>query len=261
MLGNRTHILICKDENEAAVEGAAFFLRAAGEAVAARGAFQVAVSGGSTPRKMHTFLSRPPYQSKAPWLKTHLYWVDERCVPHEDPASNYGTAYRDFIVHIPLPEHQIHPMPVNLHPDQGALEYESLLNRYLPQSDEGHPIFDLIMLGIGADGHTASLFPGDNPSLHSRKRVIAIKDGNPEVYRLTLNFNVLNSARKVAFLVTGDQKSEVLRTLFENPSADLPAQRVAPVRGETHWILDRAAAAMLTEVQGSSFKVQGLKAQ
>lgn len=248
MMSPPAHIVICDDENGAATAGADLWLEAARKAVAARGLFHVAVSGGSTPRKMHALLARPPYLSQIPWLKTHLYWVDERCVPHEDPASNYGAARRDLLDKIPIPERRIHPMPGHLPPGRGAGQYEKTLQEYLPLSGERHPVFDLILLGMGTDGHTASLFPGDDSIPPSSGRVIAVKGGNPEVYRLTLNFNVINSARKVAFLVTGGSKAETLRTAIENPSADLPVQQVAPECGPTTWILDREAAKLLGKV-------------
>ncbi len=226
-------------------KGAAIFSRIAAESVELRGRFVVAISGGSTPRPMHRTLCEEPHLSTIPWTRTHIFWVDERCVPVDDPVSNYGAARGDFLECVPIPETQAHPMPVDLSPDEGAAAYQKELVCFFQPKDMEIPVFDLIFLGIGTDGHTASLFPGQNVLNERERLIVSIKGGMPHVGRLTMTFPLINSSREVVFLVSGQDKAMILKALLEGPPGRFPAQMIQPVLGHLTWLLDREAASQL----------------
>lgn len=238
-------IVICADAQKAALNGAQLFGRVAAQSVYRRGRFNVALSGGSTPRAMHSLLARQRHISDMPWQRTHIFWVDERCLPPDHPESNFGQAQIDFVTRVPLSSNQLHPMPVTLPPQQGSSAYKRELKSYFRPAPGRMPVFDLIFLGIGADGHTASLFPGAPADSVDRRWVIAVKGGNPDVFRLSLNFPVINAARRVVFQVTGEQKSSIVKEVLEGDSPDLPAARIDPRNGRLTWLIDRAAASKL----------------
>ena len=237
-------VIIKKNANELAIVGAEWFLGAAQTSASKRGRFSVAVSGGSTPRVMHRNLAQEPFFSQMPWNETHIFYVDERCVPVDDPASNFGDLKKDLLERAPQPIEHIHPMPGETTPADGANAYERELKAYF-QQEAGFPVFDLIFLGIGKDGHTASLFTGQEALEEKEKWIVSVKGGNPDVYRLTMTLPVINHARHVVFLVSGEGKAEVLKSLFEESTMPLPAQRIKPVKGQLTWLLDRAAASRL----------------
>lgn len=240
--------IIIKDPlEELARAGAEIFSRAAKTAVAQKGRFAVALSGGSTPRPMHRILATEPFRSETPWRRTHIFWVDERRVPADHPDSNFGLARKDLLDHVPLPAANIYPMPTEIAPDQGAVQYERQLRDFFKPSPGRYPVFDLISLGLGSDGHTASLFPGHPAAENGNAWVISVKGGNPDIVRLTLTFPVLNSATQLFFLVSGKDKAAIIKTLFREPSAVLPAQNIQPFSRNLTWLLDRAAASLLTE--------------
>jgi len=232
---------------ELARAGAEIFCRSAQTAVAQRGRFTVAISGGNTPRLMHHLLATNPYRSRIPWRRTHIFWVDERMVPAHHPDSNFGTACKDFLGHVPLPAENIYPMPTNPGPDQGALQYQRQLKAFFTPPPGRYPVFDLISLGLGSDGHVASLFPGHPFAETGDAWVIGVKGGNPDLARLTLTFPVLDSAVELFFLVSGKEKAAVIKTIFEDPSAGLPVQNIRPLNRNLTWLLDCAAASLLPE--------------
>lgn len=238
-------ITVVDSAAQLAVQGAELFRRAAEEAAAARQQFAVAISGGSTPRTMHRLLAAQPYLSTVPWSKVHLFWVDERLVPADDPASNYGTARQDLLDRVPLPCGHIHPMRLSDNPSSAASAYQRQLENFFGRKEGGFPVFDLIILGIGADGHTASIFPADRSAVETSSWVVAVKGGKPKVDRLTLSEPVLNRARCVAFLVAGRDKAEVVKKVVGDENAGLPATRIHPVEGRLLWLLDREATGML----------------
>ncbi len=225
--------------------GAMIFQTAATTAVRQRGGFMVALSGGATPRGMHRTLAQKPFSSEVPWEKTDIFWVDERCVPESDPANNYGAAGEDFLKQVPVPAEQVHAMPSEVPPEKGALRYQQELLYYLQPEIGQCPIFDLVFLGMGGDGHTASLFPGHDALDEEERLVVAVKGGDPNVSRLTMTLPLLNRARQIVFLVSGTEKAEILRTVFEEKAAGLPVQRIRPSEGDLTWLLDREAALLL----------------
>jgi 6-phosphogluconolactonase len=231
-----------------ALRAADLFAQAAQESAAARGRFAVALSGGETPRALFRSLARQQFAQKVPWRRVHLYWGDERCVPAGDPMSNYRAAYETFIRHVPLPEAQVHRMLGEDAPSAAADAYErelaALAALERPRSEL--PVFDLVLLGLGRDGHTASLFP-HSPALDEEERLCVATKAPDGMDRLTVTFPVINAARRVWFLVSGSDKAGIVaevRAGLQVPRA-VPAQAVAPVHGALTWLLDEAAAAEL----------------
>ncbi len=209
-------------------------------AISRSGRFHLALAGGSTPLSLYELLASGDQTSRLDWTVVHLYWGDERCVPPDHEQSNYRTAQHALIDQIPIPKANVHRMPGELDPEQGALAYEQLLYRQFRWKT---PVFDLVLLGMGADGHTASLFPGDD-ALEERKRwVVAVDHQGPPapiVSRLTLTLPLLNVARSVIFLVAGEHKAQAVRWVQQGD--DLPAGMVSPVSGDLVWMLDEGAA-------------------
>lgn len=205
----------------------------------------VALSGGSTPRPMHRLLGEEPYLSEIPWDATHIFWVDERSVPTNDPASNYGAARADFLNCVPIPKNQVHPMPADLQPKEGAMAYEKELVEFFQTGASDIPALDLICLGIGNDGHTASLFPGHR-ALDERKRlIIPVRGGKPAVDRLTMTLPLINNARNIVFVVSGKEKAMILKAILDGSPTRFPAQMVLPVAGQLTYLLDKDAASMI----------------
>jgi 6-phosphogluconolactonase len=242
-----SRIIVTAGIERLASEGADLFQRAAVASVASAGIFTVAVSGGSTPRPMHRLLAEDPYRSGIPWQFTHLFWVDERLVPVTDPDSNFGSAERDFLNQLTIPAGNIHPMSSRKPPVAAAEDYENELRQHFSRFSSAEPVFDLIVLGVGEDGHTASIFPGDHSAEETTRWVTAVKGGTPDVERLTLTLPILNRARCIVYLVSGSKKAEVVRTLLTDASAQLPPSRIAPQRGKIIWLLDTEAAALLPQ--------------
>jgi 6-phosphogluconolactonase len=200
-------------------------------AVNARGACYLALAGGETPRGCYERLARPPYRDSMPWAKVYLFWSDERRVPLDSPESNYGMAKAALIDHVSIPPAQIFPLVEDA---TGAIDR-------VPRTDDGWPRFDVIHLGMGEDGHTASIFPGSPAADHPKSVVYLVDDApKPPPKRLTLTMPVLNAARAVLFMVQGASKHEALARVLKRDPA-LPASQVQPVDGELHFIVDTAA--------------------
>jgi len=244
----RTQIIIAADADDLACRAAELFKNAARAYVDQKGRFVAALSGGSTPRGMYRLLASPPALTEVPWEHTHLFWVDERCVAPSDPESNLGTAWRDLLRYLSLPPENIHIVRGDFPPEEAADEYQMELTWFFQLGEGEFPIFDLIFLGMGKDGHTASLFPGQS-GLHEESRLaMAVKGGTPDVYRTTLTFPVLNRARRIVFLVAGMDKAETVKALLEGAQPDLPAAKIKPLQGEVIWLLDQEAAYLLAKV-------------
>jgi 6-phosphogluconolactonase len=212
------------------------------------GVFSLVLSGGTTPRPLYEYLAQPPFINRIDWQKTHLFWGDERCLPTNHADSNFALVYRALISKIDIPPKNIHRIPTEMeYPQKTAEKYEEELRNFFrltsqTEFDSSVPSFDLVLLGLGADGHTASLFPGDE-SLEERERwVVAVdgKSGSPAVPRITLTFAVINQSRCVVFLASGEDKREVFRRLVSCPqTASYPAARVKP-SGKLLWFIDES---------------------
>ena len=230
-------------------EAAARFQRLAADSIAAAGRFSVALSGGSTPRALYRLLGQPPLREAIDWPRVHLFWGDERFVPADHPDSNYRLAREAFISRVPIPAANVHPVPTaGGDPQAAAAQYEETLRRFFAPSEGEAPRFDLVLLGLGADGHTASLFPGSPALDEDRRPVVAAYVPKLGAWRLTLTPPALRGARHVVFLVSGSNKASVLREVLEGPYDPhrLPAQLVRPDKGELTWLLDEAAASLLS---------------
>jgi 6-phosphogluconolactonase len=212
-------------------------------AVAGGRPFAVALSGGSTPRRLYEVLSGSPYREAFPWADTHWFWGDERFVPHDSPDSNYRMVREAMLARATVPAANVHPVPTEgLTPQEAALSYQRELERFYGAStlSPDRPLFDVTFLGLGPEGHTASLFPG-TAILGERVAWVGAVIGAKSEPRITLTYPALESSRDVAFLVTGAAKRSVLERLLDG-DADLPAARLHPVNGRMHLFLDRAAA-------------------
>ncbi len=233
------------DDPEALSLGAAeFFADTARDAVAARGRFSVALSGGSTPRRTYETLARPSFRDRVDWARTHVFWGDERCVDLDDPRRNALMAQEALLRHVPVPAGQVHPMDCLPDPREAARRYEALLRNFFTG---GEPRFDLILLGLGENGHTASLFPGAAVLAEAARWVAEVYVAEPDLHRLTLTAPFINRAATVAFLVAGAAKAAVVREVIAGPRDPrrLPAQLIRPEPGELHWLLDKGAAGAL----------------
>ena len=220
----------------------------ADEAVEQRGRFLVALSGGSTPQTLFRLLAQAPYAQKIEWSKTHLFFADERCVPADDPESNYGQVNRLLLSALGENRPQVYRMRGELSPQAAAEDYAVQL-KVLADQNMAWPRFDLILLGMGTDGHTASLFPGSEP--YPPESVLAVEAFYQDrpAWRTTLTPQVINGARQIFFMAAGANKAAALAAVL-NGTTDLkkwPAGRVRPSEGEVTWLVDEAAAANLPQ--------------
>ena len=249
--------LIVQPDIEPLVQAAAErILTAAAAAIAGRGRFTIALAGGSTPAALYRLLASPSYVGRLDWRRTEVFFGDERCVPPDHEWSNYGMAWRSLLSGVPLPPHQLHRMQGELPPAAAAENYSHSLARAVDLEGAPWPRLDVILLGMGEDGHTASLFPGMKALAERSTAVVATGVPlyvRPQVPRVTLTFPVLNAAREVLFLVAGQGKAGMIKRVLEaippgeDEDGQLPAARVQPSRGQLAWFLDQAAAALLRQ--------------
>ncbi len=245
MTGNSAaQVRVFQDIEELSRAAADFFSTLARDCAAKRGRFAVALSGGSSPKGLYALLGSPPYRDEVPWQQVHIFWSDERCVPPDSPESNYKLALDAFLSAVPLPDVNIHRVKGETAPDAAARSYEDDLQIFF--RGPGVPMFDLIILGAGEDGHTASLFPG-SPSLDETARLaVPVYLEPPKKDRVTLTLPVLNCASHVLFLAWGRAKAGVVSQILEgNDARKYPAGLVRPASGKVTWLIDRQAAEKL----------------
>ena len=228
---------------------AQYFVDAAERAVAARGRVRIAISGGSTPKATFALLADPaePWRQRMPWDRLDLYWVDERCVAPSDPDSNYRMTREAMLDHVPLAPGQIHRIEGELEPEVAAARYEAELRNSFRLEGAETPRFDLVQLGMGPDGHTASLFP-HSAALHELARLaVANHVEAKDAWRITLTWPVINHAADVFFLIGGEDKAQILKEVLLGPRdvERLPSHLIAPANGILTMLLDEAAAALL----------------
>lgn len=242
-MSERGDLQVCADSADLAQALADLIVTSANTAVVERGAFHIALSGGTTPKAAYELLAGNVLRAAVPWEKVSIYFGDERCVPPDDERSNYRMASRAFLDAVPIPRSNIHRIRGEIDPGLAANEYASAL-----RADFGStPQFDLILLGLGEDGHTASLFPGSDPDLDDGALVRAVYAQEQDMWRVTITPAVINGARRVAFAVEGTAKAPVLAAVYEGPRDPItyPAQIVEPASGGLTWLVDEAAASML----------------
>ncbi len=245
-------LMICDDSEELATAAAERISRAAAEGIAARGRFTLCLTGGSTPRRTYTILARQQGPASVDWSKTFLFFGDERFVPPDDDRSNYKMVRQSLLQNAPVAADHVFAVPTQLSsPQKAAEEYARTLKAFF--GGGAWPEFDLVLLGLGDDGHTASLFPGaaalrvtDRWATFSPPGVLP-----PPVDRVTLTFPVFNAARQVMFLVSGANKTEALAEVYQGRASvkQRPAAGIRPAKGHTVWLVDRAAAGSLDAVQ------------
>lgn len=210
--------------------------------------FSVALSGGSTPRTFLGILASPEFSERIPWDKVHLFQVDERCVPPDDPQSNFRMIRGALLRPVPIAAANFHRMKAEESDrDAASAEYANEIAQVLAPAEGKPPRFDLIFLGLGSDGHTASLFPGSAALAENSKWVCPNYVEKLQMYRLTLTYPVLNAAREIVFLISGSGKAETVSRVLEGPSdpENYPVQAVRPTEGTVTWYMDNAAAQLL----------------
>lgn len=225
---------------------AEMFVESAQSAVNKDGYFSIAFSGGHTPQRMYEILAQKDIRDKIPWDKTFVFWGDERCVPPDHPSSNQLMLRRLLLAHVNIPEQNVFPISGNLPPGEAAQEYETILHKFFTNR---HPGLDLVLLGLGENGHTASLFPG-TPALNETQRwATDVYVAELKMHRVTLTAPFINLAKKIVFLVSGRSKALVLKEVREGPAdpVRLPAQLIKPVEGELVWLVDQEAGSMITQ--------------
>ncbi len=235
------HIRIYPGMEELSHAAAQLFVHTARRALDRSGRFAVVLSGGHTPELTYRLLGQEPSRSQVDWQKIHVFWGDERCVSRDDFRNNARMAFHALLDHVPIPPNQVHPVPSEQAPEQAAAHYEMVLREFFQDLPGG---FDLVFLGLGDNGHTASLFP-HTPILEEQDRwVKEVYLAEQDMYRISLTARLINRAATVAFLVSGKNKSGVLRqVLLEPPQPqELPAQLIHPLDGEMVWFVDRDAA-------------------
>jgi 6-phosphogluconolactonase len=232
-------IVICETPEDVADAAADLIFDAQIAAVAERGVFRIAFSGGATPRLLYERLASEEWRAEMAFENWEVFWSDERCVPPDAPDSNFLIAKQALLDHVEIGD--VFRMRGEIDPREAAAEYARTLRARL---DPGPPIFDVILLGMGTDGHTASLFPG-HTALHSTALIEAVEVDQPSRRRLTFTLNLINHARRVILLVCGEEKAACVVEILDGGDSSLPAARVEPVAGECCWLLDHAAAHQL----------------
>lgn len=229
-------------------QAAQYTVQLANQAIVTHGRFTIALAGGSTPKKLYALLAGEPYRSQIDWTSVEVFWGDERCVPPDSEDSNFHMAQEARLSKVPIPTSQVHRMPADQPDHEAACQaYTAEIRRTF--GTDAIPSFDLIQLGIGPEGHTASLFP-HQASLHEQQRlVMPVTVPKPPPERLTFTPPLLNAARHVLFLVAGAEKADVVHAILEGEYQpdQYPAQIVRPANGEVTWMLDTAAASKLTK--------------
>ncbi len=252
---NQPEVRVFENKNKLSLAAAELVCRLANSAVRERGAFTLLLAGGGTPRALYELLAGERFAGRMPWSTTALFWGDERFVPPEHPESNFRMARQAMIARVPIPPENVHPVPTADYPDtrSTALAYDSTLREYFCKTENtiktstgSFPRFDLVLLGMGADGHTASLFPGSSVLREDSRLAVAVNA--PQGYRTTERISVilpvLNSAGTVLFMVAGSEKRLALSAVLGDPGSarcKYPAAMVRPRSGRLIWYLDREA--------------------
>jgi len=236
-------IIIHNDVEELSHAAAKHFVKIAQASVAKDGRFSVVLTGGSSPKRLYQLLSDVPYRSQVPWQQTHVFFGDERWVHHDDARNNARMAYELLLNHVPIPGNQIVRMSGELSPEDSTYQYESILQEFFLGSK---PVFDLVLLGMGEDGHTLSLFPGTDVVYEKVSWVKSLYLEDQNMHRITLTAPIVNEAQNIVFLVMGNNKAEVVKKVVmggNNPP--FPAELIKPQNGNLTWFLDKEAGSAL----------------
>lgn len=242
---------ISKDTTELSKTVADWMVEYINKTLQKQDSFTLVLSGGSTPKKLHELLASDAYKNKIDWSKIHIFWGDDRFVPFNDERNNAKMAFDTLLNHVPVAKEHIHVMQTeNITPEDSAKAYEIILKEYFPKAltthNAQHTTFDLVLLGMGDDGHTLSLFPGKTAVIHETEKLCtSLWLESQDMYRITLTHPIVNQSAAIAFLVTGTSKVKALHEVLEGDyNPDLyPSQMIKPGSGELHWFLDEPAAA------------------
>ncbi len=243
----KPEIRIFKNLEELSRSAAGLFVEEAAKSIAARERFLVALSGGSTPTRLFQLLAAD-FRQRVDWSRVHVFWGDERCVPPEDPGSSYGQAREALLSRVPVPDTNIQRIKGELGPVESAKDYLLVLKEFAPPP-LAWPHFDLVFLGMGEDGHTASLFPGSRVQVFEPALPVTAHYQDRPANRVTLTPIVFNSAHVVAFMAVGENKADTLVEVLSGKydPERYPAQRIVPTEGRLLWLIDEAAAARLPD--------------
>ena len=242
-----TTVRVFETAQEVALAAADQFVELANNAAGEHAPFAVALAGGNTPRQMYELLAGDQFRNRVDWMMVHMFFGDERCVARDHPESNYRMAHEALISHIDIPASNVHPIEGEGDPVTNAARYEAELREFY--HGDSTPRFDLVLLGLGEDGHTASLFPDTAALAATQKCVVANQVEKLKSYRITLTASAINAAANVTFLVTGENKARVVSAVLTGPfqPESLPAQLIKPRAGTRMWLLDSQAASLLTK--------------
>ena len=238
------NIKVFQNENELFDSTANFIIDLAAASIVATGRFSIALSGGNTPEKLYALLAQPVYAEQIDWNKTFVFWGDERCVASDDPLNNAKMAKDLLLNKVPIPTENIFETPVGLAPAEGAIEYERQIKFFF---DDLSPKFDLILLGMGDNAHTASLFPGTNILNETTRLVKEVYVEEQKMFRITMTAPLINHAHNIVFLLTGKAKAAILKTVLNTPYEPnkYPVQLIKPIKGKLYWFVDAEAASLL----------------
>lgn len=230
-----------------AEEAARRWLQSAQEAVSERGAFRIMLSGGNTPRLLYQLMAQDPWRDQIPWERTYVFWGGERRVPPNHPESDYRMARETLLDHVPIPDDHVFRLQGEGLESSVVRDYENKLRRHFQLKEREWPRFDLALLGLGADGHIASIFPGTRAVSDLSNTVLVYQVPKLGVERVTVTLPVINHARHILFLVVGEEKASALAGALQGPNlpSTYPAQAVKPVDGTVTWLVDKAAASQL----------------
>jgi 6-phosphogluconolactonase len=244
----KPQIQVLPDLEAMSHKAAEVFVKLSRTCIAFQGKFSAAISGGSTPRKLYSLLGSAEYSPQVDWQKAHFFWVDERCVPKEHEESNFKTAFDRLLSKISIPGENIHRIKGEEDPDQAARDYEKEVRKFFGMP--GLPMFDLVILGMGEDGHTASLFPGSQSLEETSRLAVPVYLEKPNRNRITLTLPVLNNATQILFLVAGHSKADLVNEILGNGAKKerYPAGHIAPIRGDLLWLIDQEAARKLKRI-------------
>jgi len=239
-------IQIFQTHEELAEASVKFIIETAKQAIETNGRFVISLSGGHTPERLYTLLSKPPFRDQVQWNKTFVFWGDERCVPPDDKQNNANMARTLLLDLIDIPPLNINAVPVELPPRKAANEYENTLKRFFGKEA---PRFDIILLGLGENGHTASLFPDAGIIFESHNWIMEVYVPEQKMFRITMTPDLINQAHNIIFLVEGENKAAILKTVLtaDYQPDKFPAQRIKPLNGNLYWFIDSKAAAHLSE--------------
>ena len=250
MAWDEAEIIICHDLNDVVEKAATLFADRATEFIRKKSLFNVVLSGGSTPEPLYQLLSSDRFRNKIDWTRVHLFWGDERCVPPTDGASNYGMATKSLISKIKIPFKNIHRIKGEMGED-GACQYEKEFNSFFALGEDAFPKFDLIILGIGEDGHTASIFPGSPVVNETSDMVAADYVDKLSSTRITITPPTINNASNVMVLAVGNNKADAIKEIFESDYKPemIPSQLLRKVKGKLSFFLDEPAVSKLASLK------------